>query len=353
MIKLETTHIEESAELRAPYVKGYLSVKGRKIPVVSTDLGVRDVLGGWKVRWDFGRNTYTVVPGLYAVGGPGPESPVLVTANYKLTFDRLRGELGGIDAWILVLDTKGVNVWCAAGKGTFGTRELVDRIIRARLGEVVSHSTLILPQLSASGVSAPEVKNIAKYRVVFGPVRARDIPAFLANGLKKDEAMRRVEFRFPDRMAVAPVELVHSWPFLLGALVMSALFALPMGTGYGARFFRFFLPFLGAVAAGALVFPALLPYIPFRSFSLKGAVLGALWAAAAAILTGASPAGSAAIVLIVTSVVSYLAMNFTGSSTYTCQTGAELEVKRGLMPMAVSLVLGVALMSVARFARIL
>ncbi len=349
MERLEIARREESAELRALYVKGYLSVKGRRIPVVSTDLGVGDILGGWKVRWDFGRNTYTVVPGLYAVGGPGPESPVLVTANYKLTFDHLRRELGGIDAWILVLDTKGVNTWCAAGKGTFGTRELVDRIIRVRLGEVVSHSTLILPQLSASGVSAPEVKKIVKYRVVFGPVRARDIPAFLARGLSKDDAMRRVEFRFPDRMAVAPVELVHSWPFLLGALAVGALFALPTGNGYSARFFRFFLPYAGAVAAGALVFPALLPYLPFRAFSLKGAVLGALWAVAAAFLTGASPAGSAAIVLIVTPVVSYLAMNFTGSSTYTCQTGAELEVKRGLMPMAASLVLGVALLTAARF----
>jgi hypothetical protein len=349
MIGGETTRREESEEFLAPYVTGHLTVRGRKIPVVSTVLRGADIAGGWRVRWDIGRSSFTVPPGLYAVGAPGPASPVLVTANYKLTFDRLRARLGGIDAWILVLDTRGVNVWCAAGKGTFGTRELVDRIIRVRLGEVVSHSTLILPQLSASGVSAPEVKKIAKYSVIFGPVRARDIPTFLARGLKKDDGMRKVEFRLPDRMAVAPVELVHSWPFLLAAIVVAGLFALPAGTGYFARLFRFLMPYAGAVAAGTLVFPALLPYLPFRAFSLKGAVLGAVWSAASALLTGASPAGAAAIALIVTSIVSYLAMNFTGSSTYTCQTGAELEVKRGSMPMACALIFGVALMSAARF----
>lgn len=67
---------------------------------------------------------YTIDPGLYALGNPDESSPVLVTANYKLTFDRLRQSLPKLDAWVLVLDTKGINVWCAAGKGTFGTGEV-------------------------------------------------------------------------------------------------------------------------------------------------------------------------------------------------------------------------------------
>ena len=67
---------------------------------------------------------YTVEPGLYSVGNPGNDSPVLVSANYKLTFDVLRRNLAGLNCWLLILDTKGINVWCAAGKGTFGTDEL-------------------------------------------------------------------------------------------------------------------------------------------------------------------------------------------------------------------------------------
>ena len=62
------------------------------------------------------------------------ESPVLVSANYKLSFDCLRSELTGFNAWMLVLDTRGVNVWCSAGKGTFGTNEIVGRVQGEPLG---------------------------------------------------------------------------------------------------------------------------------------------------------------------------------------------------------------------------
>lgn len=89
---------------------------------------------------------YTVDPGLYGIGDPDPESPVLVTANYKMSFDLLKRAVSGLDAWILVLDTFGINVWCAAGKGTFGTDESVDRIESSGLGDVVSHRRLIVPQ---------------------------------------------------------------------------------------------------------------------------------------------------------------------------------------------------------------
>ena len=133
-----------------------VNVNGREVPVVSPRLSLSDRVGGWKMRWNLGRDRYTVAPGLYAVGAPSLESPVLVTANYKLTFDKVRAECQGLDAWILVLDTRGVNVWCAAGKGTFSTRELEQRLLAVRLDQVVSHRTLILPQLGATGVFRSE-----------------------------------------------------------------------------------------------------------------------------------------------------------------------------------------------------
>ncbi len=319
------------------------------IPVVSTRLSLGDILGGWKVRWNVGRSRFIVQPGLYAVGKPGPESPVLVTANYKLTFDALRSELSGMDAWIVVLDTKGVNVWCAAGKGTFGTRELEQRVFNLRLDQVVSHRTLILPQLGATGVSAPQVQKDTGWRVVFGPVRARDIRAFLDGGMKKDASMRRVEFRFAERMAVAPVELVQSWPFLAGVVAASALLALPFGPAYVRQVLSIFLPLAGAVLVGTIAFPALLPFLPFRAFSLKGAVIGAVWGAAAALVLRTSVAGTLALVLTAAPIAAFLAMNFTGASTFTCQAGAELEVRRGTVPMIASLVLGVGLLAASRF----
>ena len=127
------------------------------IPTVSTRLTFKDKLGAWRMRWGIGRMDYTVDPELYAVGKPDKTSPVLVSANYKLTFDTLRKNLSGLDCRLLILDTRGINVWCAAGKGTFGTEELVNRIKEVGLKEIVDHRRLILPQLGATGVCGHEV----------------------------------------------------------------------------------------------------------------------------------------------------------------------------------------------------
>jgi hypothetical protein len=336
------------ARPRTPWIRGTVPAGSRAVPAVSTRLSRADVLGGWKVRWDIGRMSYRVAPGLYAAGRPTAESPVLVTANYKLTFDSLRRELGGMDTWILALETRGINVWCAAGKGTFGTRELVQRIAAVKLGDVVTHRTLILPQLGATGVSAHQVREQAGWRVKFGPVRAEDIPAYLAAGMKKDDEMRRVRFRLGDRMAIAPAELSHAWPFMVAALVGAALLGLPWGAGYAARALAAFLPLLGSVLMGTILFPALLPILPFRAFSLRGAVLGAAWSALAAAAVRASLPEAAGLVLAGTAVTSFLAMNFTGSSTFTCLPGAALEVRRGLVPIIAAAVLGAGLLAAAR-----
>jgi len=339
-------------EPRPEYVVGYARSGSRTIPIVSTTLSRKDRLGALKVRWGFGRDGYAVAPGLYAVGAPDPLSPVLVTANYKLSFDSLRRELVGLDAWILVLDTKGVNVWCAAGKGSFGTAELLDKIARTRLAEIVSHNALILPQLGATGVSAPEIARSSRFRVAWGPVRAADIPAYLASGMKKDQRMRNVEFALADRMRIAPVELVHAWPFAAAAAGLSALAALPPGPGWLGRFAWTAAALLGSIAAGALAFPALLPVLPSRAFSVKGAFLGAAWsiacAAGAVLAGGAGWAYGAALVLASTPIASFIAMKFTGSSTFTSQPGAQMEVERGIVPMIASASAGLALGAASR-----
>jgi hypothetical protein len=331
---------------------GELSVEGRAVPLVSTRLDWRDRLGAVAVRLDIGRARYRVSPGLYGVGTPSASSPVLVTANYKLTFDALRRELGGVDAWILVLDTHGVNVWCAAGKGTFGTRELERMLLAGRVDQVVTHRTLVLPQLGAPGVAAHEVARDAGWKVRYGPVRAADLPAYLAAGMKKDDAMRRVTFKAAERMVIAPAELAHAWPFLAASVVVSLLAALPFGPGSLSRALQLGLPLLGAVLAATLAFPALLPWLPFRAFALKGAVLGAAWSVIAGLAgsgaPGATAAAAAARGLLIVPLVSFIAMNFTGSSTFTSQPGATLEVRRGLVPMIACVVVGIGCTAAAR-----
>ena len=282
-------------------------------------------------RWDhalarlgYRRGERRTEPGLYALGAPGPQSPVFVTANYRLSYDALRGALGGVDGYILVLDTDGINVWCAAGKGTFGTEELVQRIAATGLASVVAQRTLILPQLGAAGVSAHEVRRRSGFRVEYGPVRAEDLPAYLRNHRATPE-MRRVRFDLRDRLLVMPMELMHVLPFLLlGALAVGLLRGTLAAAGLGA-----------AMLAGTALFPILLPWLPTHEFSTKGFFLGGIVAAAfaAAHLWGPAPAslwqrGLAALVdlLCFAPITAFLALNFTGSTTFTSRTGVKREI---------------------------
>ena len=311
------------------------------IPQVPSSLAWRDHLGTFKVRWGMGRMHYIVGPGLYAVGRPDEHSPVLVTANYKLSFDKLRNELTGRNVWILVLDTKGVNVWCSAGKGTFGTMELVGRIESTGLANLVSHRDLILPQLAGPGVAAHEVKKESGFKVIYGPIRAKDLPAFLDSSLKATPGMRLKTFTLWERVVLIPVELANVMK--AGLIIFPVMFLLAylgkLGEGtVSALNHGLFsvLALLMAVVAGAVLTPLLLPWLPGRAFSIKGLTLGLLadfilvtlrlnelaaWAGWLEIL---------AWLLLIPALSTYLAMNFTGASTYTSLSGVRREMRWAL-----------------------
>jgi len=310
-----------------------MAVKAPDIPTVSTRLGMADRFGRWRVRWAIGRSRYRVPPGLYKVGAPEPSSPVLVSANYKLSFDALRSELQGIDAWILVLDTMGVNVWCAAGKGTFGTDELVRQVEVTGLAEVVSHRKLVVPQLGAPGIAAHEVKRICGFKVVYGPVRASDIPAFIESGMRATDEMRRVTFTLGERVEMVGVEVVGALKWIVPIVVIMVLLA-----GGGSVLDRVnaglltALPILAGLLAGVVLVPALLPWIPGRAFSLKGAIVGAVSVGAALALTPGAHSASVSVQLFLvgTAVASFFAMQFTGATTFTSPSGVGWEMRRAL-----------------------
>ncbi|MCL2774306.1 MAG: mercury methylation corrinoid protein HgcA [Oscillospiraceae bacterium] len=311
---------------------------------VSTSLKFKDHLGAWKARWGIGRMDYKIEPVLYAVGKPDNNSPVLVSANYKLTFDTLRKNLVGLDCWLLILDTKGINVWCAAGKGTFGTDELVHRIETSELSKYVSHKKLILPQLGATGVSANEVARRSGYNVNYGPVRASDIKEYIDAGCKATKEMRTVKFTLWDRLVLTPMELIPALKITLpvfGVMFLANKFAAkPFDKSDVASN-------IGAILAGTVLTPALLPAIPGRAFSLKGWLLGLGCTAGILGLSGKFKRGnwllSAGKLLLYPAVSSYLAMNFTGSSTYTSPSGVNKEMKKALPFIVGSAAVGAAL----------
>ena len=275
-------------------------------------------------RWGIKRNQHLVEPGLYALGNPTADSPVFVTANYTLSFDALRSALVGIDGYIVVLDTKGINVWCAAGKGTFGTDELVNRIEVTKLDNIIRHRLLILPQLGATGVSAHEVAKRSGFKVEYGPVRAIDLPEYLKSHRATPE-MRQVRFNLSDRLVLIPVELVH----VLLPMVIAAVLLFFVGG---------FLASAGAVAAilaGVVLFPILLPWLPTTDFSVKGFILGGLVTLpfALAILLGNPDAvcwlravWALTFLLGMPPVTAYLALNFTGSTPFTSKSGVKHEI---------------------------
>jgi len=292
-------------------------------------------------RWGIKRNQHLVEPGLYALGNPTKDSPIFVTANYTLSFDALRSALRGIDGYILVLDTKGINVWCAAGKGTFGTDELVNRIELTGLHNIVSHRMLILPQLGATGVAAHEVKRRSGLIVEYGPVRAMDLPEYLKTRRATPE-MRRVRFNLVDRLVLIPVELVHVLlPMAIAAVVLF--------------FFAGLLAAVAAVAAilaGVLLFPILLPWLPTSDFSVKGFILGGLVAFPFAVrmLLGSADAiwWSRAVwalifLLAMPPVTAYLALNFTGSTPFTSKSGVRREMFAYVPVMALTFGIGIVL----------
>lgn len=352
--------IQQPPSTRQPWILGTLHTAAGVVPQADTRLRLADHLGTWRVRWGIGRMRYRVDPGLYAVGQPTPESPVLVSANYKMSFDRLRSQLGGLDAWILVLDTRAVNVWCSAGKGTFGTDEIVGRVKANRLDQVVSHRMLVVPQLGAPGVAAHQVKNRCGFRVVYGPVRAADLRAFLARDMQATPAMREVTFPLLDRLALVPVELIRWTKWVLLVAVAFLLLAGLGPDGYSwqrvasAGLFSAAL-FLATYVTSSVLGPGLLPWLPGRALSFKGACLGIVLLAALAALYGPDPSPLGRWPtwlgwgLIIPALASFITMSFVGSTTYTSLSGVRREMRIAVPLQVIAAVAGTLLWILGRF----
>ncbi len=309
--------------------------------VTTSELSAADRREHVAIRLGYHRMDHKVEPGLYRLGDPDRSSPVFVTSNYKLSFDALRSNLKGVPSYLLVLDTKGINVWCAAGKGSFGTDEIEERVRATNLKDVVDHRRLILPQLGAPGVCAHEVRRRTGFTVEYGPVRAEDLSAYMAAG-KVTPEMRQVRFNLRDRAVLVPVEMKN---YLLWVVLAGLLASLLLGWAGLAAVAVLYL-------TGTVLFPLLLPLLPVKAFSAKGFILGAVVAVAFALVLAWSEGEPwdlstdlqiMAWALLISPWVAFLALNFTGSSTLTSRTGVRKEIFRYVPLMAVTFIIGVVL----------
>jgi CO dehydrogenase/acetyl-CoA synthase delta subunit len=312
-----------------------------EISTITSTLTFTNRLDHFLARWGVNRMGHIVKPRLYQLGNPTPDSLVFVSANYTLSFDAVRSALEGIDCYILVLDTKGINVWCSAGKGTFGTEELVRRIGSTGLANVVRHRTLILPQLSAPGISAYKVKRLSGFSVEYGPVCASDLPEYLKTR-KATPEMRIVQFPMKDRLVLTPVELVHVILPTVAATIILYFLAGPLAA----------LVAITTALAGTVFFPVLLPFIPTHDFSTKGLILGWFVAIPFVVVSFATNSAmpfwknaliSLVLLLIIPALTAYLALNFTGCTTFTSRTGVKKEIFRYVPIMALMAGSGIVL----------
>lgn len=210
--------------------------------------------------------------GLRAIGRPAPDAPVLVTGNYALTVRRLRRALAGRDVWLLVADSRGINVWCAAGGGHFTHHDVIAAVRAARLSERVGSRELVLPQLCATGVERRRIEEATGFRVRWGPAQADDLGSFLDRGRRVVARERSVRFPLHERLEMA---LVWGWPAVL----------LAAGAGAWLAGWRAAVAVALAVATSVAGLYAGVPRLPLRgwrrwplfaAFALGGIALGTL-----------------------------------------------------------------------------
>jgi acetyl-CoA decarbonylase/synthase complex subunit gamma len=313
--------------------------------MVTSALTIGDRFDAWKLRWGRGRMSAIVPPGLYALGTPGRDDEVVVTANYTMSYDMVRRALAGRNLWLLVLETFGVNVWCAAGKGTFGTDELIRRIEKTGLLRVVDHRRLLVPILGATGVAAHTVEERTGFQVRYATIRVDDLPEYLDNGMVTTEAMRELSFTFRERLVLVPVELMMSLKKL--AVVSALLFLLPALLGDPLAGTMAVLAFLSAALGGIVIAPILLPWLPGRVFSVKGAAVGLVMVSAWYLSGGARHitfSATMAAFIALPAVSAFYALNFTGCTPFTSRSGVKKEMRIAFPIMGCAGLVGVALL---------
>jgi hypothetical protein len=181
-----------------------------------------------------------------------------------------------------------------------------------------------MPQLGAPGISAHIVKERSGFHIKYGPVRANDIPGYLSEKKVSAEA-RRVKFTLGDRLTLVPVELVQ---VILPMLILAVALFFTVGLIPA-------LALAGAVIAGTVLFPAMLPWLPTKNFSTKGFILGGLVASVFGLAHALDSLHQPLVYILVSTlayvitlppVTAFLSLNFTGATTFTSRSGVRKEI---------------------------
>ena len=213
--------------------------------------------------------------GLERIGVPDRSSPVLLTGNFTLTVRRLRDALDGLDAWLLVANSDGINVWCAAGGGHLTHHDVISVLRTSGIAEEVDHRDLMLPQLAAVGVERGPIEAATGWRVQWGPARLEDLPAVLSRGGAVHGHERRIGFPLWERLEMASI-----W-FLPMVVILGFITWLLAGWQTAAAVALLIVVTVVTVFAALPRLPVAGPrrWLTYGTFALTGAAIG--WASLA------------------------------------------------------------------------
>jgi len=227
-----------------------------------------------------------IEPGIYESGKPRRDSPVIVTANYELTYIRVMNDLKGVDAWVLCVDSNGINVWCAARGNNFGNRELVEAIQATGILGCIDHRTFILPQLAAGGISIPQLPPDLDVKIIYGPIWSKYLKSYLKEmPHRKPEEMRLAKFTFPKRLEAGITHLTFLlrkfllWPTILSvvALLLLSSSGINLLQYIGQRLFSVLGWIWIVITITNLLIALAFPMVDFtRSFMKKGLILSVI-----------------------------------------------------------------------------
>ena len=180
--------------------------------------------------------------GLLRVGAPDRDSPVLLSGNYAFTVKRLLRKLAGVDCYLLVANSRGCNVCCAAGMNEFSAFDVIDAINVSGLNDVVSHRRIIAPPYAAPGVDLRAVQRETGFHIHWGPTHLNDLPRYIRNGFRRTREMVNVQFGFQDRLELAAATaLAYAMTIGLGLFFWPVLVAKVIGLIFLVYLFSFCL----------------------------------------------------------------------------------------------------------------
>lgn len=127
----------------------------------------------------------TVTQGIYEIGAPNENSPLLITTNFSLTYFIVSGEIEGsrVPSWLLIMDTEGLSVMTAWAAGKFSGDAVASFVKKSGIADKIAHKKIIIPGYAAS-ISGDMEEDLPGWEVIIGPRDASLIPKFLKDRAK-------------------------------------------------------------------------------------------------------------------------------------------------------------------------